>query len=81
MKTKIIPSIMFGVKRRIKLSGLKSADIRFFHEPGSLKNLKILQNSAHPYLVGDFLKFKEMNDEFGKHVFVKNVSGDVLFSW
>jgi len=81
VKTRIIFSGMAGVKRRIKISGLKNADISFFHEPDSLKTLKVLKNPVNPFLVGDFLEFEKRDDESGQYVIVRNVSGEVLFSW
>lgn len=81
VRTKIEASIMFGVKRRLRISGLKNADVRFFYEPGSLKNLKIMRNAHHPYLVGDFCEIKEMHDQLGSYVLVENASGDLIFSW
>ena len=81
VRTKIDPSIMSGVKRRLRISGLKNADVRFFYEPDSLEKLKVMKDPLFPYLVGNFLEFKEMKDSLGKYIFVENVSGDVLFSW
>lgn len=81
VKTKIEPSSMFGVKKRLKVCGLKNAGIRFFYETGSLENLKVLQNPSAPYLTGNFLEFKDINDSLGKYILVEKVSGNILFSW
>lgn len=70
-----------GVKRRIKLTGLKNATVRFYHEPGSDKKVKFLLEPAYPFLVGKFQKFERVNDENGVHLDLKNITGELLVSW
>jgi hypothetical protein len=70
-----------GVKRRIKLTGLKNATVRFYHEPGSEKNVKMLSDPVYPFLAGKFQQFEKVNDENGRHLDLKNITGELMISW
>ena len=72
---------MVGVKRRMWLGGLNNATVRFYHEPGSGANVKMLRNPVQPYLVGDFVDFTESNEGLGAHLAAHNVTGELLISW
>jgi hypothetical protein len=70
-----------GVKRRIRLTGLNKATVRFYHEPGSDKNVRFLLDPVYPFLVGKFQKFERVNDENASHLDLKDISGELLISW
>lgn len=76
-----LPSVHFGVTRRLLVTNLKDAVIRFFPVAGTEKQVHILSDPAFPYLVGDFKKPKKVNGEDGTYLEVKDISGDILFSW
>lgn len=70
-----------GLKRRIRLSGLKNATVRFYHEPGSENKVKMLLDPVAPFLIGKFQKFKICDDSNGKHLDLGNISGELMISW
>lgn len=78
---KELPSVHYGVTRRIMLKGLKDAVVRFFPVSGTENNVAALVDPAFPYLVGDFQKPRKGNDGDGLYLEIGPVSGDVLFSW
>jgi hypothetical protein len=78
---KELPSVHYGVTRRIMLKGLKDAVVRFFPVSGTEDDVAALVDPAFPYLVGDFQKPRKGNDGDGLYLEIGPVSGDVLFSW
>ncbi|MBN8216248.1 MAG: hypothetical protein J0L75_06375 [Spirochaetes bacterium] len=74
-------SIMVGVKRRLRVKGLKDAVVRFFPETGTEGNVAILRNGHHPYLVGDFATPAREERASGLALRVEHVTGDLIISW
>ncbi|HBC89092.1 MAG TPA: hypothetical protein DCZ94_19305 [Lentisphaeria bacterium] len=70
-----------GLKRRIKLSGLKNATVRFYHEPGTEKKVQMLLDPVAPFLIGKFQKFEITDDSNGRHLDLKNITGELMISW
>jgi len=70
-----------GVKRRLRLSGLKNASVCFYHEPGSENNVRMLLDPVHPFLVGKFQEFEQAGDKNGSHLDVRNITGELMISW
>lgn len=71
-------SVEVGIHRRIWLRGLRSANVRFYPEPGSQTHVqrRWQGDEAHedmPYTSGQ--------DRTGSFVSVQNISGELLFSW
>jgi hypothetical protein len=70
------------VKRRLELTGLKNATIRFRPEPGCENATKLLLNHEHPpYLEGDFLEPERESGFAGTVLTYRNVTGKILISW
>ena len=74
-----------GITRRLKLTGLKNADITFFPETGCEKSLEILADVSldvfASFLDGNFITPVFVETAFGKCVKLKNISGNIAFSW
>lgn len=71
-----------GVKRRILLTGLKGASVKFYHEPGSEGKVSMLLNpNGLPFLVGKFLDFEKVSCRDGEYLHAGEVTGDLLISW
>jgi hypothetical protein len=74
-----------GISRRLFVSGLKDASITFFPETGSEKRLEILPDAPTDifakYLEGDFITPEFIQTAFGTCVKLKNISGNIVFSW
>lgn len=76
-----INSGMVGVERRMHVSGLDNATIRFYHKPGTEARVKMLRNGQHPYLAGDFAEFAVKHDGLGRYLQTDNVTGALVISW
>jgi len=75
------PSVEYGVTRRLKVSGLKDATVRFYPEsPPPRDRVKILANAHYPYTQGA-IEYTEAHDGLGRHVVVHNVSGHLVIAW
>lgn len=74
-------SLMVGISRRLRLSGLKDATVRFFPEPGSEDHTTMLCNPAFPFLHGDFMDLKREKSPNGPCLAAEHINGDVLISW
>ena len=72
---------MVGVKRRFWLNGLEDATVRFYHEPDTESNVKMLRSPAQPYLVGDFVDFSVKADGWGRYLEAEGITGELLISW
>jgi hypothetical protein len=69
------------VSRRILVTGLEQATLRFYPEPGAENKVRMLRNPAHPYLSGEFLAARTVPHAAGAYLEVMNVNGPVLISW
>ncbi len=76
-----LPSIQFGISRRLLVTNLKDAALRFFPVQGTETQVSVLADPAFPYLVGNFLKPVTKNDADGGWLETGPVTGSVLFSW
>ena len=72
---------MIGVSRRLLVTGLRDARVRFYHEPGTADAVRMLQNPQYPYLAGDFLEAKAERGRNGEYLEAGAVSGPLLISW
>lgn len=75
-----IAPISYQMRRRIAVSGLENAIVRFFPERYCGQNLNVLLNASFPYFVGEKFEGEYINDEFGTYYEVRNVTGTLLFS-
>jgi hypothetical protein len=70
-----------GIKRRLKLSGLKNATVRIYPPDDILeKDLKVYLNAAYPWKTGH-INFKTGDKKFGRNFIVQNVSGELIVAW
>jgi hypothetical protein len=74
-------SAEIGVKRRLKVTGLQDAVVRFYPEGDLREPVRFLRNPVDPFLIGDFLTPEPRDDRFGRHLAVGPVSGSLLVSW
>ena len=70
-----------GISRRLQLTGLKNAIVRFYPETGTQDQVKFLLNPTFPFITGNFLKAENHNDHFGQYLQTGPVSATVLISW
>jgi len=71
-------SVMTGVRRRLWISGLKNAVVRFFADPQYEAELRFLLNGRHPYQVGNFLKPRRIESAQGVYFETEPVTGELL---
>ncbi len=76
-----LPSIAYGVNRRLLVTNLKNATVRFFPVRDTEKNVAILAEPSSPYLVGKFIDPRTTDVDDGVCLEFDSFSGDVLFSW
>ncbi len=76
-----LPAVHFGVSRRLLVTNLKNAVLRFYPVSGTEKQVKILTDPAFPYLVGAFKTPKRVSGADGVYMEVGPVTGEILFSW
>lgn len=70
-----------GVSRRLELTGLHEATVRFFHEPGTAARVEMRLESHVPCLTGELLEHVETHDALGHYLQVDGVSGQIMISW
>lgn len=70
-----------GIRRRLRLTGLNDAIVRFFPEPDAVEKTTFLLNPAFPFLTGQFLPPRRQRDRRGDYLQVGPVSGPLLISW
>ena len=76
-----LASIHFGINRRLLLTDLKEAVIRFFPVQDTEKQVTVLADPSFPFLVGNFLKPVTKNEGDGCCLEIGPVNGSILFSW
>ena len=70
------------VNRRLELSGLRNATLRFRPAPGYEDKTEVLVDPAEaPFKTGEFLKAKKETNFAGTVLKYENVTGKVLISW
>ena len=76
-----LPSIHFGINRRILLTHLANAVVRFFPVQETETQVAVLADPAFPYLVGEFQTPRKVEDVDGTYFEVGPITGNLLFSW
>jgi hypothetical protein len=71
---------MIGLKRRVRIQGLKDATIRFYPEHNDRKVIMTV-NSTYPYFIGPFVDYHPVENEFGRHLYAEHVTGELLIHW
>jgi len=70
------------VKRRLEITGLKNATLRFRPETGYEETTQVLLNPAGPpFVEGNFLEPEIEHDFAGTVLTYRNVTGKILISW
>jgi hypothetical protein len=76
-----IPPVSYQMRRRIKVSGLKNATIRFFAEKYCENNIDAVCNSnSDYYFTGDSFDGGYKTDEYGTYYEANNITGEIVFS-
>jgi hypothetical protein len=69
-----------GIKRRLLLTGLNAATLRFYPEPLHPK-VTMQPNPKYPFIEGPFLECQVHDDSLGHYLQAEHVTGTVLISW
>ncbi len=76
-----VAPVSYYMSRRVKLSGLKNATIRFFAPDYCKNNISAALNStADYYFVGDNIDSSYITDEHGTYFEARNVMGELVLS-
>ncbi len=68
------------MRRRIELSGLESATVRFYAESEYTEGIDIRLNSEFPHVISEKLEARYVREAEGGYYEVEDVSGTLLFS-
>lgn len=80
LSSKEVCSVSYQMKRRISLTGLKNATVRFFPQRGCEESTEVLLNSQYPYIFGDKMDLEMKDTEWGKVIEVIGVTGELMIS-
>ncbi len=70
-----------GISKRYFVGGLKNATVRIYPEAGvSNDAVNVYLNAAYPWKKGK-IDFVKGDDQFGRCIEVRNVTGDLVVSW
>jgi hypothetical protein len=69
-----------GIQRRLFLTGLNDATLRFYPEPSRPK-VTMQPNPKEPFLEGPFLEYRTHDDALGHYLQAEHVTGSLLISW
>jgi hypothetical protein len=81
VKCKIRHSGHLGVTKRLEVSGLKNAVVRFRPERGTEDRVKMLTEPEYPFTTGNFVSPEHSKEFHGAVLEAKNISGKLLISW
>jgi hypothetical protein len=81
MSCREVCSEMVGISRRMAVTGLRDATVRFYHEPGTESRVKMLLNYSHPYVSGDVVPYEIRRDGMGFYLEARHITGELLISW
>ena len=70
-----------GLTRRLMMTGLQDATIRFYYDPGTEGKVTFLRNPAPEYFAGDFRTAEMRDDPFGRYLRLGPLSGSLLITW
>lgn len=73
------PPVSYQMRRRIHLTGLTNATVRFFPESYT-NDVQVLLNSTYPLCVGETCEGDLVTDRHGTYYEARNVTGDLYFS-
>lgn len=70
-----------GIDKRYQVSGLKSATVRVYADPGiGEAQFHAYVNSAYPWQKGKY-PFRQQQDQYGTYFLIEQVTGDLVVSW
>ncbi len=70
-----------GITRRLKLTGLKNAEVRFYPERGTREKVRMVPNAASPFVPSGPLKPQPFDDARGHYLQMAEINGSMLISW
>ncbi|MCX6901037.1 MAG: hypothetical protein NT105_20375 [Verrucomicrobia bacterium] len=70
-----------GITRRLKLTGLKDAVVRFYPERGTREKVRMVPNAASPFVPSGLIKPQPFDDARGHFLQMAQINGSVLISW
>jgi len=77
---KEIPPVNYLYRRKIQLTGLKNATVRFFGEEYCKENIYAMLNVENPWDTSDEFEWELIKSpEYGTYFEAKNVTGDMMF--
>ncbi|HEX7757706.1 MAG TPA: hypothetical protein VF421_20315 [Niabella sp.] len=69
------------IDKRYQVSGLKSATVRVYADPGiGEAQFHAYVNSAYPWQKGKY-PFRQQQDQYGTYFLIEQVTGDLVVSW
>jgi hypothetical protein len=74
-------SVAMGIARRLNLSGLKDATVRFLPEAGTEAKVTFQSDPKYPYLRGPFATPVAEERFVGRCLTVRGITGNLLISW
>jgi len=75
------PSVEYGVKRRLQVTGLNDATLRFYPDrSGATGDVKMLVDSHYPYTTGR-REYQAGDRALGRHLVIEHVSGRLTIAW
>jgi hypothetical protein len=70
-----------GIQRRLLLTGLDHATLRFYPSVGAASKVQMLREPRYPFFEGDFLRPVHRQGLDGDYLEAADVSGALLISW
>jgi hypothetical protein len=75
-----MPSIHYGVRRRIEVRHLDHGTVRFYPETNTEDQVTMVVNSSYPY-VKNPISFSREDGPMGAHLTAREVTGNLIISW
>lgn len=80
LSCKEIPPISYQMRRRIEVSGLQDAVVRFVPEDYCGEEIQVLLNSSYPYFVGDPIEGQWRQEGLHRYYEMHHVTGTLTLS-
>ncbi|MHB1157029.1 MAG: hypothetical protein ACYC26_09330 [Phycisphaerales bacterium] len=77
--TELVSSHFVGLRRRLLVTGLRNATVRFYAEPGCRPVIQL--DPVWPYAIGPYAATSEHDDAMGRYVKVEDVSVPLNIAW
>jgi hypothetical protein len=69
------------IRRRLEITGLRAARVRFFYEPGTAAGVELTRNAAVPCLGAEGVAAEVVTDRLGAYLQTAAVTGQLMISW